>query len=173
MAINLFGETIETAPEYAKRLITAGYAQPAYKIRIKSVQYWPFKSIKFDLIDENGEIVKNTNCSGIYTIWEGFPGRDNCLYAGGSVYGLRQRIYRFLKELFGVSRPDETHPAGKKCRHYGINPHNLYVKFLRSEDFPDMKNRNLILKDDASIECFMDQYVAPLLGTRFNKKVKK
>lgn len=173
MAINLFGEKYESLEDYAKRLITVGYNQPTYKIRIRGIDYYPTKGLQFDLIDNDDNIIKDTNCSGIYSIWEGMPKKDNCLYVGGSVHGLRQRIYRFIKELCDVSRPDESHPAGKKCRYHKINPHNLYVKFLRKEDFPEMINEKLVMKNDNSIEQYIDEYVAPQLKSRFNKKVKK
>lgn len=173
MSVDLFGKQVETAPDYAKRIVAAGYAQPTYRIRIKHVYFFPFKGIEFDLIDDRGIEVRDTGGSGIYAIWEGYPSRDNCRYVGGSTSDIRHRLYRFVKELFGVSRSDEGHAAGRKCRYHGVDPHNLYVKILHTENFPEMRNPDVVLKNDQRLECFIDEYVAPLLGAQHNKKVRK
>lgn len=173
MSVDLFGEQVETSSDYAKRIVTAGYAQHTYRIRIKHVHFFPYKGVEFDLIDDMGIEVKDMACSGIYAIWEGYPSRDNCLYVGGSTADVRYRLYRFVKELFGVSRSDEGHSAGKKCRFQGVDPHNLYVKILHTENFPEMRDPDVVSKNDRRLECFIDEYIAPILNSRFNKKVRK
>jgi hypothetical protein len=61
------------------------------------------------------------------------------------------------------SREDENHPAAKKARMNKINPMNLYCKILLKKDYPLIENVS---------DYMIDEYVAPLLKSRFNKRIK-
>lgn len=173
MAKNLYGENYESLDEYAKRLIKVGFSKPTYKIRINSINYYPNRGIDISITDLDNNILKSgTNFAGIYSVWEGIPNRTNCLYVGGSAVRINDRIYRFMKELCNVSRDDEDHPAAKKCRLFGHNPHDMYLKILPKCEFPEIRNDFVDINDD-EIELFIDEYIAPLLSAKYNKKVKK
>ena len=76
-------------------------------------------------------------------------------------------IYRFIKELYDLSHKDEDHPAAKKARRHGITDNNLYFKFLPMDMFPS-KSDNSYVNDNV-----LDEYLAVMLQSKFNKKVRK
>jgi hypothetical protein len=172
MARNLFGEDYESLDEYGKRLIKVGYSKPTYRVRINNITYYPNLGIDISLVDlDNNPVKSGSNFGGIYSLWNGLPAKTNCLYVGGSSVRINDRIYRFMKELCNLSREDEDHPAARKCRLSGQDIHNVYVKLLPKHEFPPIKNDFTDMDDD--IELFIDEYVAPLLCSNFNKKVKR
>lgn len=174
MSVNLFGETYESAEEYAQRLIRIGLTKPTYKIRIDKIFYHPSRGIEISVLDmSDKKIETGLNFPGIYSIWNGIPSKGNCLYVGGTTHRLNNRVYRFVKELCNVSRlGEESHPAAKKCRLFGYDPHNLYLKVIPKSEFPEIRN-DFISMDEDGIEIFIDEYIAPMLNSRFNKKVRK
>lgn len=162
---NLFGETYESLPEYAKRLVTKAYAQPYYKIAINYITFRPNTGLGYDIVYADTMDKVNfslNNVSGIYGLWAGKPLRNNCMYVGGST-NIHNRIYRFMKELCGVSRKDEFHPGAEKARRDGIDPHDIYLKFLLKENFPVLVNNY-----QPDIEIFIDEYVAPIVNSTYN-----
>lgn len=172
MARNLFGEDYESLDEYARRLIKVGYSRPTFKVRINSITYYPNLGIDISIMNlDNIKVRSVSSYGGIYSLWDGEPAKTNCLYVGGSCVSIGDRIYRFMKELCDLSRDDEDHPAARKSRLAGVNPHNIYVKILPKHEFPTIKNDFTDMEDD--IELFIDQYVAPIIGSRYNKKVKR
>jgi hypothetical protein len=172
MTISLFGDFIETCSTYASRIIAAGVNEPSYKIQIdhfdryeKSIllSFHMKKPVGFEKTDSTKFIC----VPGLYVIYEGLPSSKNCLYVGHSKHNIHKRIYRFMKELKNISRHDEGHPAAKKARLFNVNADNIYIKFIPEERLPVINGESCV--DDEII----DQYVAPLLGARFNKRVKK
>ena len=166
MATTIFGEHYISNQEYAKKLILAGLKQPTYRIEVDYIDF-KVRGIGLSYFC-NGERVSSGlfEKPGIYVLYENYPGADNCLYCGISGNSANNRIRRFMKGLCDCLRHDETHTAGTKARHFGVSFKNIHFKFLAEEDFPD--KHDCILDDR-----YMDEYVASLLNTRFNKKVKQ
>lgn len=166
MLTNLFGETYETTGDYSRRLLLLGLKQPHYKVSRE-----PFSNHKCALFiqDNSRQKVGYTvfDVPGLYAIYDGLPSKDNCLYVGISNSSVSFRIYRFIKELYNLSHKDENHPAAKKARRHGVTDKNLYFKFLPMDMFPS-KSDNSCVNDNV-----LDEYLASMLQSKFNKKVRK
>jgi len=172
MPTNLFGKTFETTGDYSRRLLLLGLKQPHYKVSRE-----PSKTPIVDnnhqcallIQDEIGKKINYTTFSiaGLYAIYNGLPGKDNCLYVGISSSSVSKRIYRFIKELHDISHKEESHPAAKKARQHGITDNNLYFKILPMNMFPK-KNDDSYVADNV-----LDEYLAVMLQSKFNKKVRK
>ena len=166
MPTNLFGESFEATGDYSRRLLLLGLKQSYYKVSRE-----PFSNHKCALFiqDKFGERIGYTefDTPGLYAIYNGLPGKDNCLYVGISNSSVSFRIYRFIKELYDLSHKDEDHPAAKKARRHGVTDSNLYFKFLPMDMFPS-KSDNSYVNDNV-----LDEYLAVMLQSKFNKKVRK
>lgn len=110
---------------------------------------------------------------GIYVIY--YKDSFNQLvpaYAGQSDGHIRYRVYRFVKELAGKSRPDETHPGARLLRRLGIMKHDddIYVKYITKHE------RNTVvvnaLCDHLRLEN-IDEHIAYISGAIANKRIKK
>jgi len=164
--MTLFGDVYLSNQDYAKKLILAGMNRPTYRIE---VDYIDFKTSGIGLsyfCDGNRVSSGIFTEPGIYVLFEEYPASDNCLYTGRSDNSVENRVRRFMKGLCDCLRHDETHSAGTKARHHGISFKKIHFKFLALKDFPDKHGNNI---DD----LYMDEYVAPLVNARFNKKIKK
>lgn len=171
MMINLLGEFIQTNEDLARKIVQKGLSVPS--IRIDVIKFNKIdRSVSIRLYEELdlGEVFipqVKYDYPGIYSIFEGQPNKSNCLYVGTSnseKNGCSNRIYRFVKEILDCSRDDENHPAAKKARFGKINPMNLYCKILLKKDYP--------FDDDLINDDIMDEYVAPILNSKFNKRIK-
>lgn len=173
MAIDLYGEEYESLSEYSKKLVKLESQRPSYKVRVNSISYYPHSGLSISLIDDvtKQELKESSYSPGIYSVWDGVPNKSNCLYVGGTNYCIRQRVYRFMKELFDLSRDDEDHPAAKKCRRMGQDPHNIYVKFIPRDEFPIITNANAMIQE-IKLELIVDEYMAKELKARYNRKTK-
>lgn len=166
MAIDLYGDSYTDNWDYARKIVTLGAKLPFFRVS-SFLTHDGGCSLTFYL-DNN--ILSQVNgaefdCPGLYAIFEKKDGKFSCLYTGRSDYSMRQRVYRFMKELHDLSRDDEKHPAGKKARKANIDPNNIYVKFFSRSNFPIMEN---IKVQYASL----DETVAILLKSRFNVRKK-
>lgn len=166
MPTNLFGETYETTGEYSRRLLLLGVKQPYYKI-VRNVHSNHKCSIVFLDKDYNKKSYSEFDISGLYAIYNGIPDKDNCLYVGVSNSSISYRIYRFVKELNDLSMDCEDHPGARKARLFGIKDDRLYVKILPKSLFPKKKDNSFV--DDFVI----DEYIANMLQSRFNKVKRK
>lgn len=166
MAIDLYGDTYVDNWDYARKIVTLGTKLPF----LRAISFRNDDggcSLSFYLEDKSLIEVSGSefDCPGLYAIFEKSNGKFSCLYSGRSDNSMRQRVYRFMKELHGVSREDENHPAGKKARRANINPKSLYVKFFPQSNFPVMENARIQYS-------FLDETVAILLKSRFNVRKK-
>lgn len=166
MATDLYGDTYIDNWDYARKIVTYGIQRPFYQVSSfvtpnKGCSIAFFEEGFHFLQPESGEI----DCPGLYAIYERTKNDLSCLYTGTSNYSMRQRVYRFIKELHGVSRHDEDHPGGKKARRAGIDPKNVYVKFFPRREFP--KVQNLVVDFET-----LDETIAILLKSRFNSRKK-
>lgn len=165
MATDLYGKTYIDNWDYARKIVTLGTKLPFFYIRsyVNDIGC----SMSFHIDEKTFDEVsgKEFDCPGLYAIFEKKNGKFSCLYSGRSDNSMRQRVYRFMKELHGVSRDDENHPAGKKARRANINPKNLYVKFFDQSNFPVMENLRVQYS-------YLDETVAVLLKARFNVRKK-
>ena len=158
MAIDLFGDHFVDGREYAKKIVSKAISLPFYKIK---------KHPDYNIEYFHGDEKVHLNEPGLYAIYRKVDGKMEALYNGISAQPVNQRVYRFIKELDGRSRKDETHPGAKKARLHGIkSSDDLYVKVLYYKDFPIVQNAIFPL-------VALDEYIAPILGSKFNKKVKR
>ena len=166
MATDLYGETYVDNWDYARKIVTLGYSKPFY--RVNSV-VTSDRECHITFFEEDNTFIQprpsDIDCAGLYAIYEKTPTSLSCLYTGGSKYSMRQRVYRFVKELHGISRHDESHPGAKKARRAGVNPNNLLVKFFPKDEFPETEN--LIIEYET-----LDETCAILLKSRFNTRKK-
>ena len=166
MATDLYGETYIDSWDYARKIVTKGMRLPFYQI---SSFVTPDNGCSIAFFEEGYQFLQpryqEIDCPGLYAIYEKSKNSLTCIYTGSSKYSMRQRVYRFIKEIRGVSRPDEDHPGAKKARNAGVNPENLYVKFFPRSEFPRITN----VKVDYET---LDETVAILLKSRFNTKRK-
>ena len=106
---NLLGEFIVTPAAIAEELINS--CQNKFQLEVKSNT-----NQGFVLYTGAGILKDNKNgfhgISGFYSIHKD----DICLYVGKSDSSIGRRLSRFVKEVRGKSRFDESHPAGKKYR---------------------------------------------------------
>lgn len=90
---------------------------------------------------------------------------DEPVYVGFGNVG--NRIYRFFKEIYGKSRKDETHPAANRYRKNTTPSKILQRKWKVTviwEDDIEISDKNPI------ILCHVDERIAELLNSRFNRK---
>jgi hypothetical protein len=166
MATDLYGDTYIDNWDYARKIVTIGINLPFYRV---SSFVTPNKGCSIDFFEEGFQFLRpeasKIDCAGLYAIYESTKSNLSCLYTGTSNYSMRQRVYRFVKELHGVSRHDEDHPGGKKARRAGIDPRHIYVKFFPKQEFP--KVENLVVDFET-----LDETCAILLKSRFNTRKK-
>jgi hypothetical protein len=165
MAHDLYGESYVSNWDYARKIVTLGMKLPFYKVS----SFLTPNGCSIDFFSENfGGLQPAPNevaTAGLYAIYEKTPDKIECLYVGESRSSMRDRVYRFVKELHGVSRYDETHPGGRKARKACVDPGDIYVKFFPRSSFPKI--------DDLRIEYgTLDETCAILLKSRFNKRKK-
>ena len=92
------------------------------------------------------------SAAGYYTIFNGpVP-----LYTGFSAHSVGNRVYRFFKELAGLSRHDESHSAAKKFRLNGGKlswPYQLRTVYLSDliEDYGELPSFTTLNKIDTRI----------------------
>jgi hypothetical protein len=166
MAIDLYGESYVSNWDYARKIVTLCYSKPFYRIHShvtsdKECSIW-FSEENFGYIQPKSSEI---DCPGLYTVYERTVDSLSCLYTGSSKSSMRHRVYRYVKELHGVSRHDEGHSGARKARLAGVSPNNLLVKFFPKSEFPKVKN--LVVNYET-----LDETCAILLKSRFNKRRK-
>lgn len=166
MATDLYGDTYIDNWDYARKIVTKGIKLPFYYV---SSYTTPNKGCSIAFFEEGYHFLRpdyaQIDCAGLYAIYEKKGQEFSCLYTGSSNYSMRQRVYRFVKELHGVSRHDEDHPGGRKARLTGTDPRSIYVKFFPRREFP--KAQNVIVNLDT-----LDETIAILLKSKFNSRKK-
>ncbi len=128
------------------------------------------KGVSIKCFDEKDNHVSLTDNPGLYLIYKkGDFNQYECIYSGSG--NIRYRVYRFMKELHDMSRDDETHPAAKKARRFGLDRDGtMYVRYIeqgeRDSIVVNMLCKHLNLKN-------IDEHIAHFCNARFNKRVKK
>lgn len=159
MLRDVFGDMHYEPRDVARKAITMALHLPFYNIET----YW--SGVQF--YDENKNQVSLSNKYGLYAIY-----KDNvCLYVGQTFSSIYYRIYRFQKELLGLSRHDENHPAASKARLDGLKDlHGCKIKYIPHDivlaeiDKVDGEYRRVY----GSFP--LDEYAAPLLKARYNTR---
>ena len=162
MHTTLFGERKYNHVDWAKFIIRKGYDKPFLYFILDTDSDQGIL-----IVDDKGQVVQDLNRPGIYAIYHG----NECLYVGFSLSDVRYRLSRWKKELAGKSRWDESHPGAKKARRAGYKITDLFkVKFLPLDEIQDPKFDHLKVQKK---QKYIDEYIAPLLKSKFNKKVRK
>lgn len=167
MFTTLFGEEKLSRLEYAKLLISLSENRPPIFLR----RHLDLKhQISFGTYDlQNDKRIVVSQKPGIYTLFRRKFNSDECLYVGCTDCDIRNRIYRFIKELEGKSRKDETHPAATKARRDGIkSTDDLYARYILKEDV--MKTTDPFYHTWYET---IDEYMAYVLNSRYNTVKRK
>lgn len=164
MATDLYGNSYTDNWDYARKIVTISAQDPFYKLSSF------VENEKCSLLMKEEKTLMyltSTQLSvpGLYAIFEKKNGVMRCLYCGSSNSSIYYRIYRFVKELRGVSRHDENHPAARKARKAGVDPNNIYLKFFERTRFPTLTNSAINLDT-------LDETCAILLKSLFNTRKK-
>ena len=165
MATDLYGESYTDNWDYARKIVTLGAKLPFYKVESSLTSNGCTMTFLTEGNNFSHPKYSEIDCPGLYAIYEKTDKGFSCIYTGASTSSMRHRVYRFIKELYDISRPDENHPGGKKARRAGINPDTLYVKFFPQYEFPNLQNVRINLNT-------IDETVAILLKSRFNVRKK-
>lgn len=165
MYVNLFGEEMLEREEYAKVLIGLSHTRPVYDIKRKfDIEH----QISFRIYNEE-EYVYLSDVPGIYMIFRVKNDTPECLYVGETDRSIRNRIYRFIKELEGKSRHDEKHPGATRARLDGVkSTDNLFVRVIHKTD--------ILSKIDPyyyHVYDSIDEDIAYIMKSRYNIKVSK
>jgi hypothetical protein len=159
MRTDLFGEEHLEPLDVARKAIEMSLDYPFYKIKTYH------SGVTF--FDDNDERVNLSNEYGLYAIYK----NKICLYVGETFSSIYYRVYRFQKELLGLSRPDENHAAALKARMDGIKDlHNCKIRFI-----PHHVVLEEIDKVDSDYRRLyghfpLDEYIAPLLEAKYNTR---
>lgn len=162
MATDLYGETYIDNWDYARKIVTLGMKLPFYQVNsiitrnggcsmALFLEGFGFYQPKFSEFDT----------AGLYAIYEKTSTSLSCLYTGTSNSSMHRRVYRFVKELRGVSRHDEDHPGAKKARKAGVSPDHIYAKFFPRSMFPVIENGRVDFNT-------LDETCAIMLKSRYN-----
>lgn len=166
MCVDLYGDTYVDNWEYARKIVTLGMKLPFYKV---SSFVTPNNGCSMAFFMDGFHFFQprysEIDVPGLYAIYEKTWNSLSCLYTGRTKSSMHNRTYRFTKELHGVSRHDEDHPAGKKARLAGVSPDNIFVKFFPQSEFPRVENLRVDLET-------LDETCAILLKSRFNVRRK-
>ena len=150
--INLQGQYVLTADDISQSLVEL--CDASYDLTVD-----PKTKMGFKLTSDSGILQKKSDTvhqkSGFYSIWKD----GNCLYVGRSGTSMGTRLARFVKEVRGMSRSDETHSAASKYR------------TMWGEDFSGMTIRIYPMTDQSDIssddiEISMIRVLKPLLNVR-------
>lgn len=164
MAVDLYGEDYLDVVDYARKVVSKGYSRPFYKIHVNhKTKNVLDEGYEISYVDGNNRV--SIDEAGIYAIYRKNNEKMECLYVGISFSSMSYRVYRFVKELDGNSRKDESHPAAKKARKNGVRSYDdLYVITLPLYELPktNMETRFNLER--------LDEAVAHLLKSKFNKK---
>ena len=159
MRTDLFGVEHLEPLDVARKAVEMSLDYPFYKIKTCET------SVMF--LDENNDRVSLNNKYGLYAIYK----RKVCLYVGETFSSIYTRIYRFQKELLGLSRYDENHTAAFKARLDGMQDlHNCKVRYI-----PHHVVLEEVDKMDSDYRRMyghfpLDEYVAPLLNAKYNTR---
>lgn len=147
--------------KYAKKIIKYGLADSFYKL--ESYQTPEGVSTSYKL--RKNSYVKLYKTPGYYTIYRRVNGKLECLYVGKSDQDMHQRINRWAKGIAGKLRHDEGHSAATKARRDGVKlSDELYIKFIT------MWEVNKIVDDEIIRQEPLDEWIAPLLKSKYNKR---
>lgn len=162
MAVDLYGDTYVDNWDYARKIVTLGAKLPFYKV---SSLEMPNRGCSMALFLEGFNFFQprfsEIDVSGIYAIYEKTKVSTTCLYVGSTGYSMHQRVYRFVKELRGLSRDDEEHSAATKARRDGVSPEFIYAKLMPRTIFPKVNNLRVDYKT-------LDETCAVMLKSRYN-----
>jgi hypothetical protein len=130
---------------------------------------------------QKGEVITDVYKTGIYILWRKTGNMLECMYVGQTGKDvinpifpclvpnntIRNRVYRWFKELLGKSRPTESHPGAKKAREeYGATVNDIwYLKIIPSETIEKVlkDNKVILTKTDQ-----LDEHVAHILKSMCN-----
>ncbi|NDB62025.1 hypothetical protein EB001_26840 [bacterium] len=168
MRTNLFGETFYEDADIAKLVIAAGSKKPFIKIVADLDRHSLMRDITLKFLDKNEDTVSLTGTPGFYAIF-----RDKeCLYVGQTNVGIYNRVYRFIKELMGMSRYDESHSGGRKARRMGITiKDNLQLKYLHNGELAKVyEEYNINFWDTNTSQ--LDEHIAYLMKAKCNTRIR-
>lgn len=105
---------------------------------------------------------------------------NTLLYVGVTYRSLYTRVYRYFKELLGISHRQETHPAAKKHRQWLISQcidieeyvtRNIFsLKVVHVDELETVLNDLDISQKDLSSKYSVDEYIASLMGAKYNTR---
>jgi hypothetical protein len=131
----------------------------SYTVRFKKTS----KGLALRYFDKYGEPAQGvTEMPAYYLIYDGLE--QTPVYVGFGSFA-PQRIYRFFKELYGLSRKDEKHYGAKKYKDdhpekKSINKGQWRVEFIYLSDLPEASK---------GIVRYADEYLAEKLHSRYNE----
>lgn len=164
---NLYNEEVVTASDIAQVLLREIDKCPGLKLKGKSSDCPMAFSIEMpadNLLNtyNNFNIESLNRKAGVYCIYK----ENKPIYLGASDTSIGNRISRFVKEVWGKSRHDESHPAAKKYRNY-FGRGNFESLTVRYVEYKKPNNINLVSKrrGDDSIETNLVRVIKPLLNS--------
>lgn len=159
MTPDLYGTMRLEPRDVARKAITAALNRPFY--RIDATGSW------VTFYDEHNNQVNLCNAYGLYALYKD----DVCLYVGETFNSIYSRVYRFQKELRGLSRHDENHPGAKKARMDGLESlDGCKVKFIPHDVFMSDVDKIDPEYRQAYGHLSLDEWAAPLLKSKYNTK---
>lgn len=163
---NLYNEEIVTASDIAQILLREIDKCPSLKLSSNNPDHPMSFSVEKpsnNLFNTHNDFKLKSifNKPGVYCIYK----EDKPIYLGASDTSIGNRISRFVKEVWGKSRHDESHPAAKKYRNY-FGRGNFESLTVRYVEYKKPNNINLVSKrkGDDSIETNLVRVIKPLLN---------
>jgi hypothetical protein len=163
----LFGEDKLSKHEYAKLLISIAFSRAPILLRREPDLH---HEISFRLYNiENDDKVHLYDVPGIYIISRMKFDQEEFLYCGSTGRSISTRLYRWIKELEGKSRKDETHPAARKARRDGVkSTDNLLARYITKAEVQSITDMFYHQWFDE-----IDEFVAYILNARYNTVKRK
>lgn len=154
----------DIAKEIAKKLDQKSFIRVVHESNTN-------KNVSLKFFDHKNRKVVIPNNPGLYAIYrKDIFNQFDCLYSGSG--NLNSRIRRYRQGIANRLRHDETHSAATKARRYaqvGLNE-DLYIQVMSNQErdsiIVDVLCKHYRLKN-------IDEHIAPILGARFNKRIKK
>jgi hypothetical protein len=137
-------------------IVKIGLSKPFHEIKLLAITSKTFQMYVND-IHRHG---------GIYVIYATKDNKDECLYVGQTDVYVRQRLYRFFKEMAGCSHPEEDHAGARRAKEggYFIDSHQYKVKYISWAEIYDISSQLHLHVDYNNL----DECIALYLKSRYN-----
>lgn len=159
---DLEGNRIKDHHYYARKLIARAAMLQIPMCKLLFLPDYIDNRMHTKILHDGKEIVLGEQ-GGFYVVYHKDPLLEYEAYAGFSINNIRQRFSRYGYEICEIPTNHGGHSGAAKHRVAGGTRHNIYVRYLTSDQIDFDIPENIYPK--------LDEAVASAVGARYNTKI--